>query len=138
MVASTEFYSLDSLGNRDLLRKKDAKKVYLPVTLLSKSLCDTLWTQPPNTSEQVPRCLRICHGLPVIIQYNDMTELCITRGQEEQVVGWSHCTMSKTDKRKVLDVLYLELIDPPQIVKLPNLPPNIRPSSNSHRCLQSL
>jgi hypothetical protein len=131
-----EFYSVDTLSNRDV-KRKDIRKKYVTFLSLTTAVRKTLWSQPPHTSEQVPGCLKLCRGLPVIIRYNEATELCITRGQEARVIGWSQRNFSKSDNRKVLDVLYLELISPPQTVKLPNLPVNVVPLSAMSQSIEA-
>jgi hypothetical protein len=63
--------------------------------------------------------------MPVMIRNNDATELCITKGQEGFVAGWQS-TIGLHGKR-VLDTLFVELDNPPQLVKIPGLPDNIVP-----------
>ena len=66
-----------------------ATRVYSTAKTLSFLDRNALWTQPPNTSDQIPACLQLCFGMPVLIRNNDATELCITNGQEARVVGWT-------------------------------------------------
>lgn len=86
-----------------------------------------LWSQPPSTSEQIPSKLSLCLGLPVMIRYNEATDLCMTHGQEARVVGWTALKLPKWQARRVLDTFYVELQNPPRGVKLPHLPKNVVP-----------
>ncbi|KAJ6472416.1 hypothetical protein C8R45DRAFT_835835 [Mycena sanguinolenta] len=58
-----------------------------------------------------------------MIRHNEATELCITKGQEGRVVGWHASTGSR--KRRILDSLFVELIDPPRTIVVPGLPINV-------------
>ena len=88
----TDFYSVDTLGvESDPVTSKKAcgrhKKTIICKTI-SPKLQNILWNLHHSTSEHVPGKLSLCIGMPVIIQNNDATELCITKGQEGHVVGW--------------------------------------------------
>ena len=55
----------------------------------------SLWSQPPSsTDKNIAGNLSLCIGLPVMIQYNFATELCMTCGQEGYVHGWQ-CKIGK-------------------------------------------
>lgn len=83
-----------------------------------------LWdAHPCFTSEHIPGKLDICVGLPVMIRNNDATELCITKGQEGRVVGWEEATGNQD--QRMLDTLFVELIDPPKAVHVTDLPANV-------------
>ena len=41
-----------------------------------------------HTSEHFPGKLSLWLGMSVMIRNNDVTELCITKGQKAYVVGW--------------------------------------------------
>ncbi|KAF5331416.1 hypothetical protein D9611_011867 [Ephemerocybe angulata] len=124
-----DFYSTDTLSSAEPRRfnPKKPRRVYSTARVLSKSMQVNLWNQPPSTSEQIPGKLSLCIGMPVIIRHNEATELCITRGQEARVVGWSALKYPKWRGRKYLDVLYVELVNPPHPVNLPHLPKNVVP-----------
>ncbi|KAF6758492.1 hypothetical protein DFP72DRAFT_807851, partial [Ephemerocybe angulata] len=124
-----DFYSIDTISQTEPKRfdPKKSRRLYSTAKHISKSAQVGLWNQPPNTSEQIPGKLSLCLGMPVIIRYNEATELCITRGQEARVVGWSALKYPKWPGRKYLDVLYVELVNPPHHVKLPHLPQNVIP-----------
>ena len=84
-----------------------------------------LWNSSPHTSDHFPSCLRLCLGMPVIIRHNDATELCITNGQEGVVAGWT--TNVGYHNQLVLDTLFVQLVNPPQVVNIDGLPTNIVP-----------
>ncbi|KAJ6595745.1 hypothetical protein DFH09DRAFT_906059, partial [Mycena vulgaris] len=44
-----------------------------------------------TTNEFIPGKLSICMGMPVMLHSNDVTDMCITKGQEAAVVGWDEC-----------------------------------------------
>ena len=47
-----------------------------------------LWILCHSASVYVPGKISLCIGMPVMIQNNDATELCTTKGQEGYIVGW--------------------------------------------------
>jgi hypothetical protein len=59
-------------------------------------------------------CTLILHGLS-----------CITKGQEGIVVGWQ--SYRAEHGKQVLDTLFVELNNPPQLVQIPGLPNNVVP-----------
>ena len=87
---------------------------------------DKLWRVPPcSLSKPIPGILPLCVGMPVMVKYNEATELCVTNGAEGLVVGWIADTTPS--QRLTLRVLFIELINPASPVKLPDLPPNVVP-----------
>lgn len=59
------------------------------VVELTSEMKDGLWSQPPSsTDKHIVGKLSLCVGLPVMIQYNFATEMCMTWGQEGFVHGW--------------------------------------------------
>lgn len=87
---------------------------------------EILWNQAHSaTNKQVPGKLAICIGLPVMIRHNVSTELCITTGQEGEVVGWESAT-GKHGK-PVLNYIFIHLHNPPSEVNVPSLPQNVVP-----------
>ena len=92
---------------------------------LPKKLQQDIWKLPPSGSDYIPGRLSLCKGMPVIIWYNHATELCITRGQEAHVVGWTEKTGYYG--QRVLEVLFILLWKPPTIIQIPNLPDNVVP-----------
>src|SRR6266540_3695576 len=73
--------------------------------------------------------LRLCLGMPVMIQNNFATELCITRGQEGYICGWQSTLGTK--KQRVLDTLFVKLKDPPKAITFNDLPDNVVPISKT-------
>jgi hypothetical protein len=124
-----DFYSVDKLTTTEAKRRrgKAKGKKYSKGKRISREEQEALWRQAPSTSDHIPGRLRLCRGMPVIIRYNNATELCITRGQEARVVGWTYSLIPAFHDRKRLEVLYVELTKPPHSVKLPNLPINVVP-----------
>jgi hypothetical protein len=124
------FQSVDTISGKEPKRqngKGKKKKVFAKLKNLSPVHCLDLWSQPPHTSNEIPAMLRICLGMPALIRYNIATGLCITRGQEARVVGWTRKCGPAFADLYTLDVLYVEPTNPPHEVKPPNLPPNIVP-----------
>lgn len=93
---------------------------------ISPRLQKKLWDAPPSTSsDMIPGKLQVCVGMPIMIRSNDATELCITKGQEALVVGWDE-SIGPLGQR-VVDTLFVELVDPPRPVQIPELPVNVVP-----------
>jgi hypothetical protein len=111
-----EFHSVDTISGKEPKRSKrkgKKVKVYAKLKTLGQAQCLDLWSQPPHTSEQIPATLKLCLGLPVLLRYNVATDLCITRGQEGRVVGWTRKRYPGFGDRYKLEILYVELISPP-------------------------
>jgi hypothetical protein len=49
---------------------------------------EKLWKLPYHATQHFPGKLSLCISMPVMLQNNDATELCITKGQEGTVAGW--------------------------------------------------
>jgi hypothetical protein len=93
---------------------------------LSQKQQQQLWDQPSDAvDEHIPGTLALCLGMPVTIRQNIATELCMTRGQDGIVVGWNDRLNSQN--RRVLEVLFVKLFNPPQTVQVDGLPQNIVP-----------
>jgi len=90
------FYSQDSLsppnatktGTRTAHITERAKRIY-KANKITEKLQNELWDLPPSSSSHLPGKLSLCIGLPIMIRNNDATELCITKGQEGTVAGWT-------------------------------------------------
>ncbi|KAF8873468.1 hypothetical protein BD779DRAFT_1652008 [Infundibulicybe gibba] len=63
--------------------------------------------------------------MPVMIRTNTATELCITRGQEAVVHGWQESVGSRG--QRILDVLFVRLLNPPQRIQFEGLPQDVVP-----------
>src|SRR6202046_5333502 len=66
-----------------------------------------------------------CIGMPVMIRNNDATELCITKGQEGFIAGWT--SHNGVRGKEVLDTLFVKLDKPAKSVKIDGLPNNVVP-----------
>jgi hypothetical protein len=128
------FYSIDRWknpedGRRKGVRSRPKKKLIDPIrktNILSPNLQRILWKQPHASSDKhVPGKLDLCIGMPVMLKYNDATECCITKGTEATVVGWQ--TEQGPEGQVALETLFVELKDPPKMIKINGLPINVVP-----------
>ena len=85
-----------------------------------------LWEQPfcANMKLILPK-LSLCIGMPLMIQNNAAMELCITKGQEAFVHSWD--SSHNSNGKWILETLFVELIDPPTMVTVGDLPQNVVP-----------
>ena len=126
-----DFYSDDSLKTVDCTNNsRKMRKQQRKMTELSMSLQRALWNLPHSSADKpVPGKLSLCIGMPVMIKCNIATELCITNGQEATVAGWN---VTKGGKQQaILDVLFVELKNPPKVVQIEGLPKNVVPLTRS-------
>lgn len=93
--------------------------------LIDQSLQRLLWNLPHGSTQHIPGKLSICHGLPVMLQYNKATKCCMTKGAEGTVAGWQ-LNRNMTGK-VILDMLFVKLTSPPRDIKLEGLPVNVVP-----------
>lgn len=125
------FYSRDSLAtdndSKPVKGKKGGKsrKRISGGDHPSLQLQTALWSGTPSRSDHVPATLGLCVGLPVLIRFNDATELCITKGQEATVVGWVEG--SEYYDMPTLDTVFVELKNPKKPVRIEGLPLNVVP-----------
>ncbi|KAH7905818.1 hypothetical protein BJ138DRAFT_975675, partial [Hygrophoropsis aurantiaca] len=130
-----EFFSDDQWSFGDDVQsagKGEIKKTLMTThksSIISKSDQELLWSLSPHTSDHIAARLDLCIGMPVMIRNNDATELCITKGQEGKVAGWQSGIGSKG--QRVLETLFVSLINPPTSVQIEGLPPNVVPISKS-------
>jgi hypothetical protein len=119
-----EFYSVDTLSPRAVDKWKWCRCSQAHFKHLGPKLQRELWAAPSTTgAEQIPGCLKLCVGMPVMIKYNDATEICVTKGQEAVVVGWDDPSGQNI---------------PPRDIQIPELPLNVVPlgrASNHVTCL---
>ena len=127
----THFFSEDSVSVRaDTKRRQAYKRSEVKVTSISDAIQELLWNQPHSANTKIiPGKLSICLGMPVIIRHNAATELCITKGQEGVIHGWQSSIGSRN--QRVLDVLFVKLLNPPQTIKLDGLEENVVPLTPS-------
>ncbi|EDQ98415.1 uncharacterized protein LACBIDRAFT_302379 [Laccaria bicolor S238N-H82] len=72
----------------------------------------------------------------IIIQNNDATELCITKGQKGHVVGWD--AKLGPSGQQILETLFVKLDRPAKTIKIEGLPENVVPlvkNSMSIECI---
>ncbi|KAK0439734.1 uncharacterized protein EV420DRAFT_1244476, partial [Desarmillaria tabescens] len=136
-----DFYSNDSLKNTNVEDSEEnlsgfhSNNRLIHLQDISNELQTLLWNQPPSaTSQHLPGKLRLCLGLPVMIRYNNATELCITKGQEASVYAWQSTVGNKG--QRVLDTLFVKLTNPPTDVHLDGLPLNVVPLTPSTTALE--
>jgi hypothetical protein len=94
---------------------------------LTEEVQQALWNSQPHSSEHIPACLALSIGIPVMIRYNQATELGITKGQEAVVKGWVSRQIPNSGGRMCLETLFVELSNPRRAVHLPYLPKNVVP-----------
>ncbi|KAF8572733.1 hypothetical protein K439DRAFT_1650093 [Ramaria rubella] len=109
------FYSMDTLGspkqndnhrNISKARMKDPRRAS---NVLSPELQHILWNLPHAASQH-------CAGKLSLLKHNIATPCCVTNGAEEL-----------TKDKKILDVLFVKLKNPPSPIKLDGLPLNVVP-----------
>ncbi|KAJ7429103.1 hypothetical protein FB451DRAFT_1071521 [Mycena latifolia] len=121
-----KFFSADKLSTRAVDRKKWSGCEQARFRNMGPNLQKALWAAPPSTTnEHIAGCLHLCVGMPVLIKSNEATELCMTKGQEAVVVGWDSAV--GPSGQKILDALFVELVNPPRKVLIPGLPLNVVP-----------
>jgi hypothetical protein len=128
----THFYSIDTVLSEETTtilkvhRRPAGRRRRVKHSTLPESIQRSLWEQPccANT-KLVPVKLSLCVGMPLMIRNNAATEMCITKGQEGFVRSWEYSLSS--ERKPVLETLFVELIDPPITVMLEGLPQNVVP-----------
>ncbi|KAJ7652240.1 hypothetical protein B0H17DRAFT_958033, partial [Mycena rosella] len=124
----TVFYSNDppaGNGGSDERKPRSARNqnVQRLIKTLPKNRQQQLWDAPPSsTDNHMPGKLSLCVGMPVMIRNNDATELCVTKGQEGRVVGWQEGIGNSG--QKIFDTLFVELVNPPRVIRIKGLPDN--------------
>ncbi|KAJ7691468.1 hypothetical protein B0H17DRAFT_1159802 [Mycena rosella] len=72
-----------------------------------KNGCDVLWSAlPSTTNEHIPGCLSLCD-------------------QKATVTGWDAAVSPSS--QKILDTLFIKLVNPPRDILIPGLPLNVIP-----------
>ncbi|KAJ3479965.1 hypothetical protein NLI96_g8691 [Meripilus lineatus] len=125
------FYSTDSwtsAASTDYLSDRG-----LTAAEANKEYQKYLWTLTPAVTKNVPGRLVLCKGMPVMLKYNEATELCATNGAEAYVHSWDESVGPLG--RKKLDTVFVRLKNPPRNIKLPHLPLNIVPITTASSML---
>src|SRR4029077_4767647 len=121
-----EFFSIDMLPSEDVKDGSSAsRKQYVRQKphreftehgKIKPNIQKIIWEQPPCANMKlVPGKLSLCIGMPVMIRNNIATELCMTKGQEGFMYGWQSRLINGVN---TLDMLFVQLSDPPTPVKL--------------------
>jgi len=127
----SEFISIDTIPgevNADVKhhRQTTGCKRVTRLGKLSPKMQQNLWEQPCCTTDKlIPEKLALCIGMPVMIQNNTVTELCITKGQEATMQSWQ--SISGPLEQKSLDTLFVKLQNPPSSMKFDRLCENVVP-----------
>jgi hypothetical protein len=127
-----DFYSIDKwiiyedipekvTGHKRRKRVKATKSS----TNITQADQENLWELPHHATQHFPGKLSLFIGMPVKLRNNDATELCITKGQEGTVAGWQ--SYVGPHGKLVLDTLFVQLKNPPCMVKFDGLPENVVP-----------
>ena len=127
----THFYSIDRFGSppdaaekQSRGRKSKASGKHVS-NEISPSLQKTIWKLPPSTINHFLGKLSLCIGMLVMIRNIDDIELCITKGQEGDVVGWQ--AGRGIHEQHLLDTLFIKLDTPARTVKIDGLPKIVGP-----------
>ncbi len=135
------FHSVDRWGrNKESQSVRDAQRSFERVVdpvrtsnIITPRLQTVLWNLPPALSEHHAGVLELCLGMPVLLKFNEATELCATNGAEAVVHDW----VCHTDRgHLVLDTLFVELVNPPRPVQLQGLPVNVIPLGRTKRSVK--
>lgn len=121
------FYAVDTFSNVRADKTKSTLE-HNPIrsgNLIPKEQANKILTIQPGNTMHVPGRLSICKGLPVLLKRNDATELNVTNGAEGFVRDWKESISH--EGRPILEVVFVELKNPPTSVKLDGLPLNVVP-----------
>ena len=101
---------------------------------MTPGIQDILWNLPPKSTDHISGKLTLVIGLPVMIRLNTAVELYMTKGQEAVVHSWQEAVGNQG--QRVLDTLFVKLVNPPQNVQLAGLPLNVVPLTRSTTPIQ--
>ncbi|KAE9395679.1 hypothetical protein BT96DRAFT_825964 [Gymnopus androsaceus JB14] len=124
-----EFYAVDTWGQLDdpgkTARKQRGKGSNRKQKEMSETMQNILWKIRPGCTKSIPGILKLCIGIPVMLKFNQATELCMTNGQQGHVAGW---TSTKNEKgQEVLEVVFVKLHKPASDIQIPGLEKNVVP-----------
>ncbi len=135
------FHSIDRWGrNKGSASVRQAQRHYdrtvdpiRTTNVITPKLQSVLWDIPPALTEHHAGVLELCKGMPILLKYNEATELCATNGAEAIVHDWiSHLNGG----HHILDTLFVELVNPPRSVQLAGLPENVIPLTRTRRSIR--
>jgi len=101
---------------------------------ISPTLQKIIWNLPHSATNHFPDKLSLCIGMPVIIRNNNVTELCIIKGQEGHSLGWQ--TGRGIHGQLVLNTLFIKLDKPVKTVKINGLPENVVPITRGSKNIE--
>ncbi|KAI0367201.1 hypothetical protein BV20DRAFT_905374, partial [Pilatotrama ljubarskyi] len=134
------FHSVDRwAATKDFSSVRRAQRAYhstVDPTRTSDHICaeiqNALWELPPAITGNQAGVLSLCEGMPILLKYNEATELCATNGAEAVVESWDSHVAGTHD---ILDTLYVRLTSPPRDVYISGLPKNVVPLTRSHKTI---
>ncbi|KAI0675202.1 hypothetical protein C8Q78DRAFT_958617, partial [Trametes maxima] len=135
-----KFYSVDRWAtSKDVSSLRLAQRMYdrtIDPSRLTNSITpllqEALWKIPPALSNHHAGVLELCEGMPVLLKFNEATELCATNGAQAVVECWDS---RQVNGREVLDTLYVRLVNPPRDVQLTGLPLNVIPLARNAKTI---
>lgn len=141
-IPLVSFVSVDTWGQgKDSSPVRKAQRQYNDVVdpvrssnSIGRNMQEILWNLPPTFTDHHAGILSLCKGMPILLKYNEATELCATNGAEAVVVDWHSHKVS--GNRQVLDTLFVELTNPPRPTQLPGLPRNVIPLTRTKKTVQ--
>ncbi|KIY61017.1 hypothetical protein CYLTODRAFT_326086, partial [Cylindrobasidium torrendii FP15055 ss-10] len=121
------FFSEDTPSEKASERNERRKRGVARVDrLFTDKVQDLLWSLPSHCSDSlIPGKISLCVGMPVMIRYNLATELNITKGQQGTVHSWSSGIGSRG--QRVLETVFVHILNPSCNVNIPGLPTNVVP-----------
>ena len=134
----TNFYSIDKWSRENTTLRKNKgyskNKVLHETNDIDPDVQREIWKVRHGATDNVAGKLSLCVGMPVIMRNNDATELCITNGQEGFVSGWQ--SSKAGHGKRVLNILFIKLNNPPKLVQIPGLPDNVVPIVRNTKTVQ--
>lgn len=133
------FYSIDKESRDSNPKRRRLKTAKSTASIrLTQDIQESLWSMEPHTSDHIPAHLPMCLGMPIMVRYNEATELCVTKGQEGVVKGWTSREIPGYPGRFALETLFVELTTPAKTVKLSYLPENIVPLTRRSHSVKAI
>lgn len=126
----THFVSIDTVAQDDIEGSNYHRHCVSPKHRQRKNnkipqhIQQQLWDQTACANTKlIPGKLSLCIGMPVMICTNSATELSMTKGQEPIVHSWEYIT--NAEGKKILDTLFVCLVNPPTNVHFDDLPMHV-------------
>ncbi|TFY61610.1 hypothetical protein EVG20_g6989 [Dentipellis fragilis] len=124
-----EFYAVDYLRAPQSGQPKKKKQTdpARKSDLLQQEEANKLLNIRPALTGNIPGVLKLCYGLPVMIKKNEAVEANVTNGAEGKITGFQSHYISET--KRVLDIVFVKLINPPSPIQIEGLQLNEVPVS---------